>query len=95
MPDSAIVLAAREDAARRARRDRLREERGRDYNPHLAWCYAVYRVGAPKQATPHLIGFIHGKLTCRRMDRFRKRAKVPVDWTVKFVDLILAGRSVS
>jgi len=89
MPEAHIVLAARDDARRHMRAQRLRQQRGEHWNVHTAYCYAVY------DDQHNLVGFIRGHLSVRRMNRFRKRAKVHPDTVLRFVHLFLAAGMVS
>ena len=92
MPEAYIVQSAREDARRREREHRKRQQRGRDWNPDTAYVYAVYRLDRGI-LFGNLVGFIHGRLSKRRMNRFRKKAKIPETTVVKFIQLEIAAQT--
>lgn len=89
MPDSHVILAAREDARKRQRAQQQRQQRGYGWDPYTAYLYCVY------DERRNLVGFIRGHLSVRRMNRFRKKAKVPPTSVLRFVHLFLAAGMVS
>lgn len=89
MPEAHVVLAAREDARRIERLQRRRQERGEHYSFTTHFAYAAV------DASGFLYGFIRGHLSIQRMNRFRKKAKVPAATVIIFKQLMMLRGGVS
>jgi len=82
-----MMAAARDDARTRLRKQKQREERGEGFNPATGYTYAVYLADCPQ----HLVGFIHGHLTIKRMRRLRRKLKIGEDPVLIFTQIFLAA----